>query len=79
MVLKLFNSEVSDKKQGWNTIAYVFLPVAVVQLFTLYMMCKLTKRCLRKCCGGKRITTSKVTTPTHPPKPSSRERREKVE
>lgn len=75
-LLDLFGSQNSDKTQGANFIYFVILPIVLFKLLILYLAC----RCACKlCCGQKRTTTSKVSTPSHPPRPSSREKREKVE
>jgi len=79
-LLSLFSSAVREKQQGLNIITYFILPAVTVALLTLVGVWILISRVTRKLFAEQRTTTSKVTTPSHPPRPSSpRKTREKVE
>jgi hypothetical protein len=75
-LLDRFNNNVGDKTQGFYIFAYFIVPALAVCLLTLMAMYKLA---VWMCCSRKLYTTSKVRTPSHPPRPSERTRREKVE
>lgn len=72
-LLSKFAASVKPKEQGWNFIKFFVVPPVALALLVLWCLCSLI------CGGGKRVTTSKVTTSSHPPKPSQKGKRDKVE
>lgn len=75
ILLPLFNEGVGDKLSGKRLIFYFILPFLIINLLALYFILK----CIYKVIfGGKRTTTSQVRGPANH-RPTSREKRDKVE
>ena len=75
ILLPLFNEGVPDKLAGSRIIFYFILPFLIINLLALYFILKCIYRVIFK---GKRTTTSQVRSPANH-KPTSREKRDKVE
>jgi len=75
ILLPLFNESVPDKLGGKRIIFYFILPFVLINLLALYFILKCIYRFVF---GGKRTTTSKVRGPANH-RPTSREKRDKVE